>query len=384
MKVHGQEGQGRLNHEQAAARHGHKQGLELRLIFWELTSRCNLRCIHCRAEAGFERSPKELTTEETYGLIEQVVDFARPIMVLTGGEPLLRPDIYDIARYAADKGLRCALASNGTLIDDQAADNIVEAGIRRVSISIDGANPRTHDSFRGEPGSFGAALAGFRRLKERGMSLQFNSTIARHNLDELKAIVDLAEGMEADAIHIFMLVPVGCGLTIADDQMIPAEKYEEVLNWFYTAASKSRLEMKATCAPHYFRIMRERAREEGVKVTRVSHGMAAVTRGCLAATGVCFISREGVVQPCGYLPVAVGNIRQQTLKEIWEDSPIFKTLRQPGLLKGKCGRCEYRVVCEGCRARAFAKTGDYMEEEPYCIYEPSAKRRKDAVSPLSP
>lgn len=214
------------------------------------------------------------------------------------------------------------------------------------------------------------------------MSLQFNTTIARHNVDELKAVVDLAEEMGADALHIFMLVPVGCGLIIADEQMLPAQKYEEVLNWFYLAARKSRLEMKATCAPHYFRIMRERAREEGSKVTSVAHGMAAVTRGCLAATGVCFVSREGVVQPCGYLPVAVGDIRKQSLKEVWEESPIFKTLRQPSLLKGKCGRCEYRVVCEGCRARAFAQSGDYMEEEPYCIYEPGAKRRKDALSPL--
>lgn len=371
-----------MDNDRAAARSGHEQGFVLRLIFWELTSSCNLRCIHCRAEAGFDRSPNELSTEEAYGFIDQVVDFARPILVLTGGEPLLRPDIYDISRYAFDRGLRCALATNGTLVDDQAADRIIKAGIRRVSISIDGACARTHDSFRGQPGSFEAALAGFLRLKERGMSLQFNTTIARHNVDELKAVVDLAEEMGADALHIFMLVPVGCGLIIADEQMLPAQKYEEVLNWFYLAARKSRLEMKATCAPHYFRIMRERAREEGSKVTSVAHGMAAVTRGCLAATGVCFVSREGVVQPCGYLPVAVGDIRKQSLKEVWEESPIFKTLRQPSLLKGKCGRCEYRVVCEGCRARAFAQSGDYMEEEPYCIYEPGAKRRKDALSPL--
>ena len=343
---------------------------ELRLIFWELTSGCNLRCIHCRAEADFARHPNELSTQEAFAFIDQVVSFANPIMILTGGEPLYRPDIFEIAGYAVRRGLRCALASNGTLISDEIAERIVEVGIRRVSISLDGARPETHDSFRGQPGSFHAALEGFERLKKRGMSLQINTTIARHNVAEVAETLELALRLGADALHIFMLVPVGCGLTIADSEMLPAEQYEEVLNWFYERSREVPMELKATCAPHYFRIMRQRAKEEGIKITVRSHGMNAMTRGCLAGTAVCFVSKEGVVQPCGYLPVACGNIRKTPFKDIWESSQVFVNLRDVHLLKGKCGICEYRVVCEGCRARAYAATGDYMEEEPYCIYEP--------------
>lgn len=363
----------RLKDTREARHYLRNLGNQLRLIFWEVTSGCNLRCIHCRAEANFDRSPDELSTEETLAFVDQVVEFARPILVLTGGEPLFRPDIFEIASYAASKGLRCALATNGTLINDEIADKIVEAQIKRVSISLDGACAQTHDSFRGQLGSFARALEGFRRVKERGVSLQFNTTIARHNVSEIEDILDLALKLEANALHIFMLVPVGCGLTIADEQMLPADEYEQVLNWFYSVSRKVKMELKATCAPHYFRIMRERARQEGIKITPVSHGMAAMTRGCLAGTAVCFVSRVGAVQPCGYLPVAAGNIRQQRLKNIWENSSLFGQLRQPELLKGKCGRCEYRVICEGCRARAFAATGDFLEEEPYCIYQPGGR-----------
>lgn len=373
--------QGRIKNQADLHRYRKNRENELRLIFWEVTSSCNLRCIHCRAEAGFERSPLELDLKEATDFIDQVVTFSNPILVITGGEPICRPDIFDIASYAAHKGLRTALATNGTLIEDETADKIIKAGIQRVSISLDGACPATHDTFRGQPGSFYAALAGFERLKERGMSLQINSTVARHNVAEVPDILDLAQKMGADALHIFMLVPVGCGLTIADEQMLPAQQYEEVLNWFYTQSRQVKMEMKATCAPHYFRIMRERAREEGIKVTPTTHGMAAMTRGCLAGTGVCFVSYRGQVQPCGYLPVAAGNIRQQAFQEIWESSPVFQRLRDVTLLKGKCGQCEYRVLCEGCRARAFAETGDYMGEEPYCIYEPgSAKSLRGLAS----
>ncbi len=347
---------------------------ELRLIFWELTSGCNLRCIHCRAEADLDRHPDELSTQECLSFIDQVVSLANPILILTGGEPLFRPDIFEIASYAGERGLRVALASNGTMIDDDMADRIVAAGIKRVSISLDGACPRTHDLFRGQPGSFAAALEGFGRLKERGMSLQINTTIARHNVAEVADVLDLALKLEADALHTFMLVPVGCGLTIADEEMLPAQQYEEVLNWFYERSRQVDLELKATCAPHYFRIMRQRAKEEGIRITPKTHGMAAMSRGCLAGTAVCFVSKLGQVQPCGYLPVAAGNIRRQAFREIWESSGLFADLRDVHLLKGKCGLCEYRVVCEGCRARAYAETGDYLEEEPYCIYYPRGQR----------
>ncbi|MCL5046228.1 MAG: heme b synthase [Actinobacteria bacterium] len=343
---------------------------QLRLVFWELTSGCNLHCIHCRATAQPGRAPNELSTDEAKALVDDIASFANPILVLTGGEPLYRPDFFEIASYASAKGLRVAMATNATLVDEEIAKKIVEAGIQRVSISIDGSNAKTHDSFRGLPGSFDLALEGFDHLKRLGMSIQFNTTIARHNVDEIEDILTLAVRKGADALHIFMLVPVGCGLQIADSQMLPAEEYERVLNWFYDNARKAKIEFKPTCAPHYFRIMRQRARQEGIEITPQTHGMNAMTKGCLAGSAVCFVSHLGQVQPCGYLPVAAGNVRQRPFHEIWEDSEVFAKLRDPGLLGGKCGACEYKMVCEGCRARAFAETGDYLAEEPYCIYVP--------------
>lgn len=342
----------------------------LRLLFWELTSGCNLRCIHCRAVAQPERVEGELSTQECFSIIDNLVTFANPILVLTGGEPLYRPDFFDIAAYANSKGLRVAMATNGTLVTGEIAKKIKDVGIQRVSISLDGATAETHDAFRGIPGSFEAALRGFENLKKQGLSVQFNTTVAKHNLHEIKDILKLAVEKGADALHIFMLVPVGCGVEIADEQMVSAETYEELLHWFYEESKRVPIELKATCAPHYHRVMRQRAKEEGITLTFQSHGLAAVTKGCLAGSGVAFLSSKGKVQPCGYLPVTAGDIHEQSLKEIWEKSEAFLALREPDNLKGKCGVCEFRKVCEGCRARAFAQTGDYLGEEPYCAYKP--------------
>lgn len=349
---------------------GLKGDNQLRLLFWELTTGCNLSCIHCRASAQPGRALDELSTQEAQGVIDQLTSFSSPILVLTGGEPLYRPDVFDIARYASYKGMRVALATNGTLVTDDVARSIVEAGVKRVSISLDGGKAETHDTFRGLRGSFAKAMQGFENLKRYGMSLQFNTTIARHNAHEVEEVLDLALKLGADALHIFMLVPVGCGLQIADEQMLPAEEYEHILEWFYRMSREVRIELKATCAPHYFRIMYQKAKEAGIRVTWETHGMAAMSKGCLAGTGVCFLSHKGKVQPCGYLPVEAGDVRRESLRKIWEESRLFQELRNSDLLKGKCGICEYRMVCEGCRARAFSEKGDYLEEEPYCIYVP--------------
>jgi radical SAM protein with 4Fe4S-binding SPASM domain len=345
-------------------------------------------------------------------LIEQISQYATPILVLSGGEPLFRADIFDLASFATRRGLRVALATNGTQVTKEVARKIVDAGVRRVSISLDGANAATHDAFRGIPGAFDGALKGFRNLQELGMSLQINMTIARHNAHQLPEVLDLAKSMGADALHTFLLVPVGCGVDIATEQMVPAEEYEQILNWFYDRSQEGGIELKATCAPHYFRVMRQRRAAErrassspaAAAATPASKpdngaigptditmpgstgialhphaaraakghpdGMHAVTKGCLAGTGVCFISHQGEVYPCGYLPVLAGDLRRQSFAEIWENSAVFQQLRETENLKGKCGRCEFRNICMGCRARAFAATGDYLDEEPFCIYEP--------------
>lgn len=353
-----------------------------RLIFWELTTGCNLRCIHCRASATELMSPDDLSFAEGVGVIDQIAEYAPLILVLSGGEPLWRPDVLELAQYAASKNIRVALATNGTLVDEKTADRIVAAGIRRVAISLDGADRRTHDTFRGQHGAFEAAVAGFGHLHRRGMSMQINTTVSRHNLDYLSEIYYLAWELGADAFHIFLLVPVGCGLTIQDEQAITAQQYEKVLNWFYDRSLDGRMELKATCAPHYFRIVRQRraeARRAGLPVPELpaqhgnGHGMNAMTRGCLAGSGVCFISHLGEVFPCGYLPVSAGNLRRQAFHDVWESAGIFQQLRDSDTLEGKCGRCEFKKVCLGCRARAYGVTHNYLAEEPFCIYEPGCR-----------
>jgi heme b synthase len=346
----------------------------LRLVFWELTKRCNLRCAHCRAEADDSLFSGELDTAAALRVVDDIAAFANPILVLTGGEPLYRADLFEIARHAVSKGLRIALATNGTLIDAGTARAIREAGFSRVSISIDGSGAASHDGFRGIPGSFDLALQGARLLREEGVEFQFNTTITRRNVDEIEGVLRLAEERGAKALHVFMLVPVGCGVEIAESDMLSREKYEEVLTWLYHRTKDAPFEFKATCAPHYYRIMRQEARKEGRTVSFETDGMAAMTRGCLAGSGVCFISHRGDVQPCGYLPLVAGSVVEKPLGDIWKNSELFSTLRGIDDLGGKCGLCEYRAFCAGCRARAYYETGDCMAEEPYCMYEPKRTR----------
>lgn len=377
-----------------------------RLIFWETTAGCNLRCIHCRRMTVADRLlPQDLTTAEACAMIDNIAAFARPIFVLSGGEPLFRPDIFTIARHAADAGLIVALATNGTLIDAEVAQQIKTAGIRRVSISFDGADAATHDKFRGT-GAFDRALAGIHHLCAIDMPCQINTTVARHNVHQMPETLALAKELGAVALHLFLLVPVGCGVEIAADQQIHPDEYEAVLNWLYDAEMAGGIELKATCAPHYFRIVRQRQTEErrhGIvrerpqSMHRQQHVgssgnghpgghlgghpnnqpasgdrnvMNAMTKGCLAGTGVAFISHRGEVFPCGYLPVEAGQIRQQPFQRVWEDSPLFAELRAPDLLGGKCGACEFSRICSGCRARAYGMSGDYLGEEPFCTYLP--------------
>ena len=421
-----------LNDDGQHSNQAHKN--KPRLIFWELTKGCNLRCIHCRASATELSAPSDLSTEAARDIIDQIIAVSTPILVLSGGEPLFRSDIFQLARYGTDKGLRVALATNGTLVTKHVARMIVDSGVQRVAISLDGADALTHDSFRGIPGAFEAAIAGFRNLKNLGMSVQINTTIARHNAHQLPKVLELAKSLGADALHTFLLVPVGCGVDIAAEQMVPPEEYEQMLNWFYDRSLEGGIEMKATCAPHYFRVVRQRRVAEhrsaaaaaqaaqpvleaapGSQSTGRSigptemampgstgielkpHGvgrpvghpgthpsdMNAMTKGCLAGTAVCFISHQGEVYPCGYLPALAGDLRKQPFAEIWENSVVFNQLRDTNNLQGKCGCCEFRNICMGCRARAFAATGNYLDEEPSCVYQPQAKglKKEEDITP---
>jgi len=314
--------------------------------------------------------PDELNTEEAQRVIGQIADAGARLIIFDGGEPLMRPDIFDLASFAIEKGLTVALATNGTLISEEMAQKIKAVGIDRVSISVDGASAETHDNFRKIDGAFEQALRGIAHLREHDAPFQINVTVAKHNVDELPDLYDLAVKIGAVALHLFMLVPVGCGVEIADEIMLSPERQEEALNWLYDISREEKIQVKATCAPHYYRVIRQRAKADGITLSFQTHGMAAVTKGCLAGTGVCFVSHKGEVFPCGYLPVEAGNIRSEPFGEIWEHAEVFEKLRNPDLLKGKCGICEYKKVCGGCRARAFAQTGDFLDEEPYCIYQP--------------
>ena len=382
----------------------------LRLVFWETTKACNLSCRHCRAVPQKKLGPMELTTRNALDLIDEIARVARPVLVLSGGEPLFRPDLFDIAAYGVESGFRMALATNGTLVSEWVAARIADAGFSRVAVSLDGACADTHDRFRGLDGSHQLALRGLRNLRDQGVSVQINSTIARHNVAELSRLLDLALEIGADALHLFMLVPVGCGLEIAPSEMLPADEYERVLHWFDERSKTCPIDLKATCAPHYYRIRAQRLAEERSRGDTTSsfiapgtrakaapaftthghggghgHGQAlsAMTRGCLAGTSVCFISNEGRVYPCGYLPVSAGDTRVQRFADIWNDSPVFRDLRDPAALEGKCHDCRYQALCGGCRARAYAATGSFLAEEPFCSYQPDTARQSPKIIPLA-
>lgn len=316
------------------------------IVAWETTSACNLSCSYCRAKATATPEKEELSTEEALSFIDEIAPL-RPMLILSGGEPLLRPDIFLLARHAADRGMRVSLATNGTLLTPEIAEKIVSAGITRVSISLDGASSKRHDANRG-PGSFEKALKGIESLQGR-IDFQINFTITNKNEGEALAVFNLAEKLGAKALHFFFLVPTGRG---REDDLISPEGQEELLRLIDGERSCRSIEVQVTCAPQFARIARSGSgrRRSG---------------GCLAGTSFVFVSRKGTVYPCGYLPVPAGNIREKKFIEIWEKSPVLMALRERNLL-GSCGDCSFSRVCGGCRARAYAKTGDYLESDPLC------------------
>jgi len=333
-----------------------------RLVAWELTQRCNLRCAHCRANAGEDVSPADgLSFEEAKRTVDDIVSFAQPILILTGGEPLLCPYLFDLIAYARGKGLKTVLGTNATLVDGTVAAKIAAAGVPRVSVSIDFPSAAEHDAFRGVPGAFDAAVRGIRALGQAGVEVQVNTTVTRLNRGLLGEIHDLAVSLGAVALHPFLLVPSGRGADLADVGLSAAE-YEDTLRWVCERQKTSPLEFKPTDAPQYRRV----AREAGAACTLRG-------KGCLAGTGFAFIGHAGDVQPCGYFDLKLGNVRETPLSQIWRTSPVLDDLRHPERLKGKCGVCEFKGVCGGCRARALAKTGDYLAEEPFCAHVPDGK-----------
>lgn len=324
------------------------------MVAWELTRNCNLNCVHCRAAASKGPHGGELTLPECKRILDQIARFASPTIILTGGEPLLRDDIFDIVEYGNTKGLRLVMAINGTLLTEESAQKLRNGGIKRISLSLDGKDARSHDAFRGVIGSFNSVMRAAAFLTGIGLPFQINTTVTRFNVDDLLEIYNLVKSIGAVAWHAFLLVPVGRGKNLKGKEL-DAKAYEDVLNWLYDIESRNEIEMKVTCAPHYYRIVKER-------------GDTPKSAGCLAGKSFMFISHKGIAQPCGYLELASGDIRVEGVQGVWEESTVFTRLRDLPSYRGKCGGCRYLKICSGCRARAYELHGDFLQEEPYCSY----------------
>lgn len=356
-----------------------------KLIAWEVTRSCNLDCIHCRAAARFGPYPNELKTEECIAFLDDVAKaFPSFIIILTGGEPMMRDDIWEIAAHGTKLGLRMVMAPCGFLVTEETAKKMKEVGIQRVSYSIDGLNAESHDNFRRVKGAFDSVMKAIENSKKVGLEFQVNTTITKHNLHELPQILDMVIKLGAKAHHPFLLVPTGRGAELKHLE-IPPEEYEKTLTWFYNMRDKVPIQFKPTCAPHYYRIFRQHEREKGITVKPETHGLDAMTKGCMGGQSFAFVSHTGKVQICGFLDVECGDIRKEPFSKIWDTSKVFKEMRAWDDYEGRCGYCEFRKVCGGCRARAFAFTGNYMEEEPFCTYQPSEEaknahdKKKEAV-----
>jgi heme b synthase len=300
--------------------------------------------------------------------LDDLATMGQVVVILTGGEPLLRDDIYDLAAHGHEQGHRMVIAVNGTLLTPEIARRLQEVGIQRLSISIDGATAAGHDALRAVPGAYEGALSGIAACREVGLPFQINTTVTRANRGELPAIHELAIKLGAAAHHVFVLVPTGRGEEIRD-QIVSPEEYEETLHWLLARQKEGKLFIKPTCAPQYYRLWRQDAAAGGEKISAATHGMEAMTKGCLGGQGFAFVSYQGEVQPCGYLELVAGNIRETPFPEIWANSELFKQLRAVDDYRGKCHSCQYRKVCGGCRARAYAMIGDVLGEDPICPYE---------------
>jgi len=337
-----------------------------RVVAWEATGRCNLACTFCRAEAGdaygaspdddADRSGPELSFDEVRDLLDQLSSWTRPpMLIVSGGEPLLRDDVFDVLLYARRNGVRAVLSTNGTTVDASIAARLATTGVPRISVSIDGANRDTHERIRGVPGCFEGALEGCRHLAEERVPFQINTTVTKQNVAELEGILGLVRTLGAAAWDVFMLVPTGRG---REQDLLAPKEYGKVLTWIAQRSESPGVPIKVSCGPQYVRVISERGG------TRRGYP----PRGCMAADGFCFISRAGEVFPCGYLPLAAGSVRERDLLDVYIHSPLFLRLRDPSLLGGACSDCAYAASCSGCRARAYAATGDVTSEDPLCPF----------------
>lgn len=358
------------------------------IVIWEVTRACELRCLHCRADAQTEPHPDELDYEQGLQLIDAIHEMDNPMLVFTGGDCMMREDLFELADYAIQKGMRVSMTPSATdNVTKEKMEKAKEVGLSRWAFSLDGPTPDIHDHFRGTSGSFDLTLDKINYLKELDMPLQINTVISKYNYHALEEMAALVEELDVIMWYIFLLVPTGRGQM--DACLTPAE-HEHVFKWLYELNKTSNFDIKTTAAQHHRRVViQQKAREKLIEKGEIDYqdsitdtasevdGLKRAPKGVNDGNGFIFISHTGEVMPSGLLPIPVGNVKDQPLKTIYRESPILKELRNPDLYKGKCGVCEYRFVCGGSRSRTYAVTGDYLESEPFCVYIPPKWREKN-------
>jgi AdoMet-dependent heme synthase len=346
-------------------------------IAWEVTRACAYACVHCRADAMHVADPNELNTEEALRLIDRLAEFGSPILIFTGGDPMMRKDLHELIAYATQKGLRCSLTPTATALPTTARlEKVRDAGIRRIALSLDAPSSEIHDHFRQVAGSWQRTMDILHRAQQIGISVQVNTTISKHNVDILDEMVPFIQEVGAVQWSLFFLVPTGRAQV---KNMISAEEHERTFNWLYDLSKTAPFDIKSTAAPMYRRVAIERKRaEQGGEnpVTfqgagfQYADGLNRPTRGVNDGNGFLFISHVGDIQPSGFLPLTAGNVRTDDVIDVYRRSQLFTDLRTPDKIKGRCGICEYRDVCGGQRGRAYGVTGDYLESDPACLYIP--------------
>ena len=356
------------------------------LVIWEVTRACDLACKHCRAEAVTNRNPLELSTEQGMRLMDDVGRFGRPLFVLTGGDPLKRPDVVELVEYGASIGLRMAMTPSGTpLMTEPVLRSLKAAGLSRLAVSLDGSSAAIHDVFRGVDGSFAWTIRMLEVAREIGLTTQVNTTVSMHNLDDFDALCELMVQLGITLWSVFFLVPTGRAKA---DDVASADQFESVFHRMYDLSQTAPFDIKSTAGPQYRRVILQRQVAErragdrtGAPVPLTAGVGFSLADGVGRAKGVndgdgfAFVSHTGAIYPSGFLPLAAGNVRRDDIVEVYRNSPLFRELRDRSRLKGKCGVCEYRDVCGGSRARAYAATGDYMESEPFCAHVPARWQR---------
>lgn len=381
--------------KQGKQHHPHPHGIKVDynenpfIVIWEVTRACQLKCVHCRADAQLNPEPRELTHEEGLKLIDEIYEMNNPMLVFTGGDCMLREDLFELAQYAVNKGMRVSMTPSATEnVTKEKMEQAKEVGLARWGFSLDAPTADVHDQFRGTPGSFELTIEKIKYLNELKMPVQVNTVISHYNYDHLEEMAKLVAELKAVMWYIFLLVPTGRGQL--DDCINPVE-HEKVFLWLYELSKTAPFDIKTTAAQHYRRVvLQQKMREKKIKKGIIHYedsitkdtasrndGVKRAPKGVNDGNGFAFVSHIGDVFPSGLLPIKAGNVRETPLAAIYREAKVFKELRQPDHYKGKCGVCEYRNICGGSRSRSYAVTGDYLESEPFCIYIPESLRSRE-------